>query len=143
MRRLFVFIVLLFSVHCLYAQFVSLQEAESKAKAFVLSRQTRGSDKAALDVSLAFKYGSSRAVDFYAFNIGRGQGFAIVSGDCGTEDILAYADSGEIDLNDMPDGMSVLLRSYQQELSSLRHATSAGKGGTLSRGNGHKTQRTC
>lgn len=136
MRRLFVFIVFHFSVHCLYAQFVSLQEAESKAKAFVLSRQTRGSDKAALDVSLAFKYGSSRAVDFYAFNIGRGQGFAIVSGDCGTEDILAYADSGEIDLNDMPDGMSVLLRSYQQELSSLRHATSAGKGGTLSRGNG-------
>ena len=53
----------------------------------------------------------------YAFNIGSGEGFVIVSGDDATESILAYADHGTFSTEAMPENLRAWLRGYAGQVS--------------------------
>lgn len=47
---------------------------------------------------------------FYIFNVGNKQGFVIVSGDDAAKPVLGYSDSGEIDMDDVPENMAEWLK---------------------------------
>lgn len=56
---------------------------------------------------------------FYVFNLGNDGGFILISADSRTMPILGYSLSGKFDTEVMPDGLKVLLESYESELSVL------------------------
>ena len=60
------------------------------------------------------------AAPLYIFNIGENQGYVIASGDDCTPAILGYADSGSLDLNNMPDNMSWWLDEYARQIQFMR-----------------------
>lgn len=57
---------------------------------------------------------------YYAFNIGGGQGFVIVSGDDRTVPILGYSDHGDFDVANMPETMRSFLQEYEEAIRQLR-----------------------
>ena len=56
---------------------------------------------------------------YYIFNSTDGNGFVIISGDDRTDEVLGYSDSGQIDLDNMPDGLAFMLRRYQEEMTMI------------------------
>ena len=67
---------------------------------------------------------------FYVFNIGDNQGYIIASGDDCTPSILGYADSGSIDVNDMPENMRWWLDEYASQIQFMRdHGLSSSRSG--------------
>ena len=61
----------------------------------------------------------SAPADYYVFNVGKDEGFVVVSGDDRTPPILGYADRGSISTTHLPDGLQFLLSVYSEELASL------------------------
>ena len=56
---------------------------------------------------------------YYIFNVeGRG-GFVIVSGCDATPEIIGYADSGELDTNNMPENLKYWLQGYKEQISFI------------------------
>ena len=62
---------------------------------------------------------------YYVFNLSGDGGFVVVSGDDSVEPILGYADEGNIDLENLPDGLRYLLNSYAEEIKSQVADTAA------------------
>ena len=56
---------------------------------------------------------------YYIFNSTDGNGFVIISGDDRTDEVLGYSDSGQIDLDNMPDGLAFMLSRYQEEMTMM------------------------
>ena len=56
---------------------------------------------------------------YYIFNSTDGNGFVIISGDDRTDEVLGYSDSGQIDLDNMPDGLAFMLGRYQEEMTMI------------------------
>ena len=53
----------------------------------------------------------------YAFNIGEGDGYILVSGDDAAESVLGYAEGGAINWNDMPENLRFKLEGYADEIA--------------------------
>ena len=62
---------------------------------------------------------SSQFEPYYIFNIGSDAGFVIVSGDDRAVPILGYADSGCIDINNIPTNMRAWLQGYADEMERV------------------------
>lgn len=60
--------------------------------------------------------GSNFANYFYVFNIGKDNGFVIVSGDTRAKSVLGYSDAGHFDKANIPDNMQSWLNGYITEL---------------------------
>ena len=56
---------------------------------------------------------------YYAFNIGNGNGFVLVSGDDRVNDIIGYATRGSFDLYSMPASMRSWMKYYSKTLTNL------------------------
>lgn len=129
MRKIFWTLLLqsvcLFSAH---SDDVTPQEARRKATDFVQLRagrkatRIRGKTPARQAVELGYTAPENR---FYVFNVGKSNGFVIVSGDDRTDDILGYADQGKFDYDEMPENMRSWLDGYARELRSLPRETAA------------------
>lgn len=107
------------------AQQVSLSKAQSRAEAFLQqsvrrAAPSRGGDAAQSQLSLA--YTSQRQADqrplYYVFNQGQNQGFIIVGGDEGAEQILGYCESGSFDYDKLPDNFRWWLSQYDLQISA-------------------------
>lgn len=61
-----------------------------------------------------------RGNGYYIFNIQQEGGFVIVAGDDAFSPILGYADSGNCDPDDMPDGMKALLAYYDECVEAVQ-----------------------
>ena len=109
MRRRFVTLLAL-SLATLFAVAAPVSESEAmgQAQAFLAGR---GKGFSSLTMAPALR-GMERNAPYYAFNVGRGDGFVVVSGDDHLEPILGYADQGDIDLNNLPDGLQYMLDCY-------------------------------
>ncbi|MBP5290075.1 MAG: C10 family peptidase, partial [Paludibacteraceae bacterium] len=99
---------------------VSESVAMQQAQAFLA---TRGKMTASLTMAPA-RRGMETAAPYYAFNVGNDGGFVLVSGDDALKPILGYADQGEIDLNDLPEGLRYMLDCYAAASSARTPATS-------------------
>ena len=111
---LMIFVLLAATVH---AAPVGKAEAQKRAAQFVSGRvaAARGSGQVSPDVSLAMAEGDN----YYVFNVGRQQGFVIVSGDDRAPEILGYSDSGTFDAADIPENMKAWLEEYARQISLL------------------------
>ena len=63
--------------------------------------------------------GNAGSPAYYIFNAENNQGFVIASGDDRSEEILGYADSGSIDVNNMPEMLQAMLDGFVEELKEL------------------------
>ncbi len=106
MRRRFITLLAL-SLATLFAVAAPVSESEAmrQAQAFLAGR---GKGFSSLTMAPA-RRGMETHAPYYAFNVGRGDGFVVVSGDDHLEPILGYADQGDIDLNNLPDGLQYML----------------------------------
>lgn len=118
MRARYLFFTLaVLSCSLVMANPIDLKKARRKAETF---QQQHGNSPARLDY---IRYGQQKddgGAPFYVFNQGDRQGFVIVAGDDGAGDILAYADRGRLDAEDMPQGIKDLLDCYANEISAIR-----------------------
>lgn len=82
---------------------VSKDVALSNAKAFISGTLNNGMRKAPGINRQAQLLTVMEAPEYYVFNVGRNDGFVIVSGSDKTQSILGYSDSGSIDPEHMPE----------------------------------------
>ena len=117
MKRLFTFVLIVFACFTASAERITELQALQKAQQFMKSKQfTQGSAKAMARSKTAVNHEA-----YYIFNADDG-GFVIVSGDDRTESILGYADSGEIDADNMPDNLRYWLKGYAEQIRFLEQS---------------------
>lgn len=110
-RKVFLvfFILWIIPVHA-GSTMITLEEA--KAQSFLSNKSlTRN---VAEELTLA-----QGDIGYYAFNIGKDNGFVIVSGSERTNEIIGYSHHGTFDLNSMPVGMRHWMKSYSHTITNL------------------------
>jgi hypothetical protein len=119
MKRQVLSILGLFVCIIAFAVPISRMQAQQKAKAFLLANGR----SEAVALSLSMKQTRRTATDeqayYYVFNVGEQQGFVVVSGDDRTDEVLGYADEGEISATDMPDNLRAWLEGYADQIKWL------------------------
>ena len=102
------------------AEPVNQIEALEIARKFLASRHAsaRSLTISRTQAELSSKTSDSQN-DYYVFNVNQEDGFVIVSGDDSTPAILGYADSGHIDMDDLPDGLRYMLDDYAEQIAWL------------------------
>lgn len=118
MRRLLLLMLTIVVSTMVLAGDVTPQQAWEKAKEFMQSREVTGSRRA--HGSLTQKGQTSRVNGLYVFNVSNNGGFVIVSNDDRTYPILGFSDTGNLDLNNMPDNMRAWLQGYADEIAWLQ-----------------------
>lgn len=102
---------------------VSEQQAQRKAITYIA--QHRSITKPTLDAAprtLSRQSGTSTATNYYIFNIGREEGFIIVSGDDRTPAVLGCADRGHFDTDNIPANMQAWLDNCERQIAALRES---------------------
>lgn len=65
--------------------------------------------------------GTSAAKEaYYAFNVGRHQGFVIMAADDCAPEVLGYSDTGFFDAASLPDGLMALLQDYTDQITYMK-----------------------
>ncbi len=119
-RILLTLLVSLMSLVEMTANPITANQAREKVKDFMNARvasKARGVSPSVLDLKLS---SVGRDDSYYVFNIGKKDGFVIVSGEDETEEILGYADDGNFDAENVPDGLQYLMECYAEEIKWVR-----------------------
>lgn len=106
----------------LWAQEVQEAEAELRAKAFLTvhgPHRVKGQG-GAQSLKLAHTSKGKKGNNFYAYNIGEGDGFILVSAEEQAEQILGYTESGNFDLDKMPNNLKWWLSQYDMQIEAVR-----------------------
>ena len=117
-------VMMLTPVAAAQAEEVSLQEAQEKARAFVLQQDDRndallGRSNTRMKLTSVEMIPAPMKVEgLYAFNLDGG-GFVIVSGDDRTVPVLGYSPTGTLDWDTMPENMKGWLSSYAKSIAAL------------------------
>ena len=122
MKRLFLLIGLMaVALTGLQAGPVDPQKAQNLGVKFLSTTAVaqRNSDIQLNLVSVATDL-SRGAVDYYVFNVARGEGFVIVAGDDCVKPILAYSTTGHYNPQDVAEGFAYTLNSFQKEIQYVR-----------------------
>ena len=121
MRRLVLMSFLMLAGLILQAAPITKEQAKEAAAKFLNQKngtaQARSRDMR--PVSLTETEGVANEA-FYIFNVGKAEGFVIVSNDDCTDEILGYADKGEIVPENMPENMKAWLQGYADEIKWMR-----------------------
>ena len=91
---------------------ITFEEAKAKARCFLSNKSSTRS--VAEELTLA-----QGDTGYYAFNIGKDNGFVIVSSNECTNEIIGYSHHGTFDLNSMPVGMRHWIKSYSHTITHL------------------------
>lgn len=102
-----------------YADKVTEQQALQKAQRFFKDKQIVSKS---LTRSMTRGDQSASQEDFYVFNAEKNGGFVIISGDDRTPEVLGYADSGSLDLNNLPPNLKGWLEEYSKQIKALDHS---------------------
>ena len=106
------------------AQKVNEEDARQKAREFFnqkskseshAAKRRVATQKAQAELSLANKDDA-----YYVFNVGKKDGFIIVSGDERVTPVLGYSDQGEFKNDMIPDGLKDLLNQYKAEIDYVQ-----------------------
>lgn len=103
----------------LMAEPITQQQALQKAQAFLQGKSVNQvNQKRRLRSSIH----SSAPQSYYVFNAEDNEGFVIVSGDDRTREILAYADHGNFDIDQVPSNVKWWLDYYERVITNLDKA---------------------
>ncbi len=94
---------------------VTPEVAMKQAADFVKERVANGSRRAPGAMSQLSM--TKKVSGLYVINIGKSEGFVIVSPDDRTDAILGYADSGNLNPDNMPENMKAWLQGYADEIA--------------------------
>lgn len=94
--------------------FNSLDEEDSSQKDY------HGSLK---HVKAGYTQSNLSTLPFYIFNRNNGNGFVIISGNDCVSKVLGYAEKGNIDNNNIPPQLSVLLNQYSSQISTVSNGS--------------------
>jgi hypothetical protein len=121
MKKITLLIVLLVCAIGSFGQQKTQQQAKDEALAFMQKRNPGVTISSNVPLKAPTRSGTTQqdAQPYYVFNADNGKGFAIVSGDERTQQILGYSDTGHLDMDNLPDGLKVLLQQYAAEINSL------------------------
>ena len=130
MKRLLIMSFLMLACQMLQAVPITKEKAKESAVRFLHQKNgtalAHSRDMRQVNVNLMNDEESANDA-FYVFNIGKAEGFVIVSNDDCTDDILGYADKGEIIPEDMPENMKAWLQGYADEIKWMRDHHIGGK----------------
>lgn len=121
MRRNLLLLIAVLLCQLGFAATVSQKEARQQALQFInqhptAKRMLRSGHAAELkDVKIAYD-----KQQLYVFNIGRNEGFVVVSADDNAPTVLGYADDGLFDSNQIPENMQAWLQEYADQLNYLK-----------------------
>lgn len=102
------------------AEPVTRQQAQEKAKAFLLEKGKMLSTSGIGHASSKKQMAARATEPYYVFNVEDEGGFVLVSGDDRTIPILGYADSGTFDEEDIPENMQGWLEEYERQIAFLQ-----------------------
>lgn len=114
MKRTLLCILSLLMTIIIKAGDVTPEVAMKQAADFVKQRVANGSRRAPSASQLTM---AKKVSGLYVINIGKSEGFVIVSPDDRTDAILGYADSGNLNPDNMPDNMKAWLQGYANEIA--------------------------
>lgn len=124
MKKYFVLLLTLLLSSVSLADKVTEQEALQKAQKFfkdkrIISRKslTRGLN--------AEQQPNATPKDYYVFNAEDNGGFVIISGDDRTPEVLGYADSGIIDMDNLPPNLKGWLEGYSKQIKAIKNSNIA------------------
>ena len=123
-KSLLSFLLLMLCMVCSVANPVTPEQAQQKAKAFLVKRGMAAS--ATLDLAYQGKQQAhqngapAKNACYYVFNNGHNAGFVIVAGDDCAEDVLGYATNGSFDAGNIPENMQAFLQGYAEEIAAAR-----------------------
>ncbi|MCM1312929.1 MAG: C10 family peptidase [Bacteroides sp.] len=63
---------------------------------------------------------STEFVPYYIYNVGAGQGYVVVSGDDTFKDVLGYSTTGNLDSENIPEGLAYMLDFYTREMEAAK-----------------------
>lgn len=114
-------LLLVFCATGMFAQQISVFEAQQRASAFLSSNAARRAPSAngSTGLSLAYTMHNKKAnkVCFYVFNRGIDNGFVIIGGDESARQILGYSNNGSFDYDKIPANFKWWLSQYQEQIS--------------------------
>lgn len=116
-RFVFLLVIMTFVVCNIKAKEITKQQARDNAMAFLCKSSPQSMRKARSSASLTDV--NINVKNLFAFNI-EGGGYVITSGDDRIQPVLGYAETGFLDLENMPVNMRQWLDSYSQAISRLR-----------------------
>lgn len=114
MKRTLLCILSLLMTIIIKAGDVTPEVAMKQAADFVKQRVANGSRRAPGASQLTM---TKKVSGLYVINIGKSEGFVIVSPDDRTDAILGYADSGNLNPDNMPENMKAWLQGYADEIA--------------------------
>lgn len=126
-KYLLILLTLAFSSVSL-ADKVTEQNALQKAQLFfkdkrIISKSlTRGLD--------ADQQPNNALEDYYVFNAEDNGGFVIISGDDRTPEVLGYADSGSLDMDNLPPNLKGWLEGYSEQIKALEASDNMRRAGS-------------
>ena len=121
MKKLLFVLTMAFLVTGLYADPVTMKQAQEKAKSFISQKkQSLGQQPLRQVTGTDCLRKASQNSLFYVFNVGQNDGFVIVSGDDRTMPVLGYTDEGTLDVNHLPDNMKAWLDGYSKQMEALK-----------------------
>lgn len=125
MKKLIIIVVCIIVSNLSYAQDTSKwqvtpQNAQIKAESFfskkgISMKKRMMSRTATFDVGM----GIDSIAPYYIFNAGSNQGFVIISGDSRVDDIIGYSDSGDFDVDSIPENMQEWLNGYRDAIKYI------------------------
>ena len=128
MKKLLVFFALIFYNMNIISSPIDVNTARDNAKAFLYKNEMSMPYNATRKVSKNFDsqeltYVYSSTADnkagypmYHIFNRGQGNGFIISAGDNCIDDILAFSDNGEFDMDTAPDNLKWWLGEYERKM---------------------------
>ena len=114
MKRTLLCILSLLMTIIIKAGDVTPEVAMKQATDFVKERVANGSRRAPSASQLTM---AKKVSGLYVINIGKSEGFVIVSPDDRTDAILGYSDSGNLNPDNMPENMKAWLQGYADEIA--------------------------
>ncbi len=115
MLRFIIAIITLITLLPMSAKQIGETAAKEVANRFSRQNSRLRSSVADGELTLAYTASSSVVNHFFVYNLPKG-GFVIVSADDCVEPVLGYCESGEFDVNTIPDNMRGMLGEFQSEI---------------------------
>jgi len=118
------FVVAIFHLLAIHAEFVTPDEARSKALDFLKHRNTsvKATRMPSLNLVMTDEQKNGGLPSYYIFNYADSTGFVIVSAESSTVSILAYSNEGYFHVEDVDKGACVFLQQYQKDIRKARTA---------------------
>ena len=118
--------LLLLTLSCLLtisvmASPITQEQARQQAAKFLSKKKIGGASSPRLTSVRLSEAGSLADGALYAFNVGDGGGFVIVSSDdCVGDPVLGYADEGSLSLDALPDNLCSWLQAYAEQIGYMK-----------------------